>query len=57
MKNQGFSKIRSRLKSLKVPILILLTGILLISILYGEARQGALERLRKQFVIDAATRA
>ena len=48
---------RSRLKSLKVPILILLTGILLISILYWEARQGALERLRQQFVIDTATRA
>jgi PAS domain S-box-containing protein len=57
MKNQGFSKIRSRLKSLKVPIVILLTGILLISILFWEAREGALGRLRKQFVIDAATRA
>jgi PAS domain S-box-containing protein len=57
MKNQGFSKIRSRLKSLKVPILILLTGIFLISILYGDARKDALEQLRKQFVIDAATRA
>lgn len=57
MKNQGFSKIRSRLKSLKVPLLILLTGILLISILYWEARKGALEQLRKQFLIDAATRA
>ena len=57
MKNQGFSKIRSRLKSLKIPVLILLTGILLISILSSEAQKGALERLRKQFVIDAATRA
>ncbi|MCX5888396.1 MAG: CHASE domain-containing protein [Deltaproteobacteria bacterium] len=57
MKNQALSKVRSSLKSHKVPIVILLTGILLISILYGEARKGALERLRKQFVIDAATRA
>jgi CHASE1-domain containing sensor protein len=57
MKNHGFSKIRSRLKSLKVPLLILLTGILLISILSWEARKDALERLRKQFVIDATTRA
>src|SRR5271157_6112899 len=57
MQNQGFSKIRSRLKSLKIPIFILLTGILLISILSWKARQDALEQLRQQFVIDAATRA
>ena len=57
MKNGEFSKISSRLKSLKIPILILLAGILLISLLYWEAREGALARLRQQFVIDAATRA
>ena len=57
MQNQGFSKIRLRLISLKIPILILLTGILLISILSWEARKDALEQLRQQFIIDAATRA
>jgi CHASE1-domain containing sensor protein len=56
MQNQGFSKIRSRLKSLKIPIFILLTGILLISILSWKARQDALEQLHQQFVIDAETR-
>ena len=57
MKNQGLSKIRSRMKSHMVPILILLTGILLISILYWEARKNALEQLRKQFLMDTVTRA
>jgi len=56
MKNQGFRKSRS-LKSLKAPILILLTGILLISTLYWGARKDALEQLREQFLIDAATHA
>jgi CHASE1-domain containing sensor protein len=56
MQNQGFSQIRSRLKSLKIPILILLTGIVLISILSWKARKDALEQLRQQFVIDAETR-
>ena len=56
MQNQVFSKVRSRLKSLKIPILIVLTGILLTSILSWKARQDALEQLRQQFVIDAETR-
>ena len=56
MQNQIFSKVRSRLKSLKIPILILLTGILLTSILSWKARKDALEQLRQQFVIDAETR-
>jgi CHASE1-domain containing sensor protein len=57
MKNRGFRKIHSHLKSLKVPVLITVVGILLISILTWETRQGALERLQGQFVTDAATRA
>jgi PAS domain S-box-containing protein len=57
MKNRVFRQIRSRLKSLKVPTLIIVAGILLISILSWEARHGALEQLRQQFIIDAAWRA
>jgi PAS domain S-box-containing protein len=58
MEKQGvFRQISLRLKSLRVPILILLLGILLISVLFWEARKGALEQLHKQFVMDAAMRA
>src|SRR5208337_2809840 len=56
MNNQRFRKSLS-LKSLKAPILILLTGILLISALYWGARKDALEQLRQQFLIDAETHA
>ena len=56
MKNRGCRKCRS-LKSLKIPILILLTGILLTSALYWGARKDALEQLRQQFLIDAETHA
>jgi CHASE1-domain containing sensor protein len=58
MEKQGvFRQISLRLKSLRVPILILLLGILLISVLFWEARKSALEQLRKQFDMDAAMRA
>src|SRR5208337_2508459 len=56
MKNRGCRKGRS-LKNPKVPILILLTGILLTSALYWGARKDALDQLGQQFLIDAETHA
>jgi PAS domain S-box-containing protein len=52
MKNPGCRKNRL-LKIYKIPILILLTGILLIWTLYWGARKAALEQLHQQFLIDA----
>jgi PAS domain S-box-containing protein len=50
-------EIQARLKRYKVPVIIILAGMLLIAVLYWEGRKSAQENLEKQFAVDAATRA
>ena len=52
-----FREIQVRLKRYKAPVIIILAGMLLITVLYQEGRKSALENLNKQFTVDAATRA
>jgi PAS domain S-box-containing protein len=52
-----FKGIQANLKRYKVPLIIILAGMLLVAVLYQEGRKSALENLNKQFAVDAATRA
>jgi two-component system cell cycle sensor histidine kinase/response regulator CckA len=54
-KQRKFREIQGRLKRYKAAVIIILAGMLVTAVLYGDGRKSALENLHKQFAVDAAT--